>query len=229
MTVTSISTAVTPTEIARLGVEVVNNPATAALFDSHTLFSSIVDGLGEDAKVQMVLEHGNVGHGDFHRLSLWANGITYSASTAPQVMDWAKPAPDSLLATKHQNAIPDLREAMVQTWEMATKQLHAAGQLGDEVSLKLTQQKVSKVMDRINDPDAWSAFRILQISPEHANTLDALDAAEGLRRLDFCDFTYVTWDNRVVSIMSCDNLSEHTPLVKGQTLIRLPVYTRNQE
>lgn len=67
-----------------------------------------------------------------------------------------------------------------------------------------------------------SAKRLVQTSPPYPSAVEALEACYANGKLDFCDYAYVTEDNRVVGIYDYYDLHPDQPVKPGQRRVTIP-------
>lgn len=77
-----------------------------------------------------------------------------------------------------------------------------------------------------NQPDPqvekYSEKRLVQTSTPYPSTVEALDACNANRQDDYCDYAYVTEDNRVVGIYVYNDVTPDKPVKPGQRRVRVP-------
>lgn len=86
----------------------------------------------------------------------------------------------------------------------------------------------SRVGMNANNVEHWSEKRLVQTSSPHPSTLEALDAAAGLKCMKDCEYAYVTEDNRVVSIWSYNDTTPDRPVGRGQKRVLIPAYSKKK-
>lgn len=79
-----------------------------------------------------------------------------------------------------------------------------------------------------NNVENWSEKRLVQTSPPHNNTLEALDSAQALKCMNDCEYVYVTEDNRVVSIWTYNDATPNKPVARGQKRVLIPAYSKKK-
>ncbi|MNC41576.1 hypothetical protein D3C76_1302450 [compost metagenome] len=70
---------------------------------------------------------------------------------------------------------------------------------------------------------AHSAKRLVQTSPPYPSAVEALEACHANQQDDFCDYAYVTQDNRVVGIYDYYDVTPDKPVKPGQRRVTIPV------
>jgi hypothetical protein len=67
-----------------------------------------------------------------------------------------------------------------------------------------------------------TAKRLVVTSPTYPSLIEAVDAAAANRSLPFCDYVYVTGDNRVVGIYDYFDVTPNQPVPRGQRRVLIP-------
>lgn len=64
--------------------------------------------------------------------------------------------------------------------------------------------------------------RLVVTSPPYPSTIEAIEACGANRSLDFCDYAYVTGDNRVVGIYEYYDVTPDQPVPRAQRRVLVP-------
>lgn len=74
-----------------------------------------------------------------------------------------------------------------------------------------------------------SAKRLVQTSARYPSAVEALEACEGLKHSDYCDYAYVTEDNRTVGIFDYYDVTPDQPVKSGQKRVRIPMFQKQRD